>query len=51
MRYIISLIIVTVIFSLIISVCARNTLAQVKKINASQFANIENNEEGKNQGF
>jgi len=35
MKYIFSLIIITVIFSLIISVCARNTLAQVKKINAS----------------
>jgi len=41
MKYIFSLIIITVIFSLIISVCARNTLAQVKKINANNYASIE----------
>ena len=41
MKYIFSLIIVTVIFSAIISVCARNTLAQVKKINANNYVSVE----------
>jgi len=41
MKYIISLIIITVIFSTMVSVSARNTLAQVKKINANNYASIE----------